>query len=77
MFPPCFCIHYRSLAGESTHEKPRILEVAEAIQNMNKSEEWRESQAKILKKSKEVEMNARKMEVVLNQSRYQGHSQSS
>lgn len=67
-FFPC-----RTTTGESDYDKPRILEVAEVVQNMDKLEEGKQLQEKAIKKGKESEMNARKMEVALNETRCNAH----
>lgn len=56
-------------SGESDYDKPRIVEIAEVMQNMDALEEGRKKQDKANKKSKEAELQARKLEVSLNELR--------
>lgn len=56
-------------AGESDYEKPRILEIAEVMQNIDSLDEGKKKQEKAIKKGKEAELQARKLEVSLNEIR--------
>lgn len=61
----CIC-HF---SGESDYEKPRVLEIAEVIKNMDALDEGKKTQEKAIKKGKEAELQARKLEVSLNETR--------
>ena len=56
-------------AGESDYEKPRILEIAEVMQNIDSLDEGKKKQERAVKKGKEAELHARKLEVSLNETR--------
>lgn len=56
-------------AGESDYEKPRILEIAEVMQNIDSLDEGKKKQERAIKKGKEAELHARKLEVSLNETR--------
>lgn len=64
--PPLVISDY---AGESVFDKPRILEIVDFIQNLDALDEGKKKQDKAIKKGKEAELHARKMEVVLNEVR--------
>lgn len=55
--------------GESDYEKPRILEIAEVMQNIDSLDEGKKKQEKAIKKGKEAELQARKLQVSLNEIR--------
>ncbi|CAM9385522.1 unnamed protein product, partial [Ectocarpus sp. 12 AP-2014] len=61
--------YYNSETGESDYDKPRILEIAEVINNINFLDEGKKKQEKAIKKGKEAELQARKLEVSLNEVR--------
>ncbi|CAB1117154.1 unnamed protein product [Ectocarpus sp. CCAP 1310/34] len=48
---------------ESDYDKPRILEIAEVINNIDSLDEGKKKQEKAIKKGKEAELQARKLEV--------------
>lgn len=56
-------------AGESDYEKPRILEIAEVMQNIDSLDEGKKKQEKAIKKGKEAELQVRKLQVSLNEIR--------
>lgn len=56
-------------SGESDYEKPRILEIAEAMQNMESLDAGKKKQERAIKKGKEAELHSRKLEVSLNEIR--------
>lgn len=55
--------------GESDYDKPRILEIAEVMQNIDSLDEGKKKQDKAIKKGKEAELQARKLQVSLNEVR--------
>lgn len=57
------------VSGESDYDKPRILEIAEVVQNMDALDEGKKKQEKAIKKGKEAELHSRKLEVSLNEIR--------
>ncbi|CAM9330763.1 unnamed protein product, partial [Ectocarpus sp. 4 AP-2014] len=61
--------YYNSETGESDYDKPRILEIAEVINNIDSLDEGKKKQEKAIKKGKEAELQARKLEVSLNEVR--------
>lgn len=61
-----FCV----IAGESDYDKPRILEIAEVVQNIDALGEGKKKQDRAVKKGKEAELHARKLEVSLNETRW-------
>lgn len=56
-------------AGESDYDKPRILEIAEVMQNIDSLDEGKKKQEKAIKKGKEAELQTRKLQVSLNEIR--------
>lgn len=56
-------------SGESDYTKPRALEISEVVRNTDAFEENKEKQEKAVKKGKEAELHARKLEVSLNEVR--------
>lgn len=61
--------HIPRQPGESDYDKPRILEIAEVVQNMDVLDEGKKKQDKAIKKGKEAELQARKLQVSLNEVR--------
>lgn len=55
--------------GESDYDKPRILEIAEVMQNIDSLDEGKKKQEKAIKKGKEAELQVRKLQVSLNEIR--------
>lgn len=53
-------------SGESDYTKPRALEISEVVRNTEAFEESKKKQEKAVKKGKEAELYARKLEVSLN-----------
>lgn len=60
---------FPGFSGESDYDKPRILEIAEVMQNIDSLDEGKKKQEKAMKKGKEAELQARKLEVSLNEKR--------
>lgn len=70
MIPVCGSLFFFcAIAGESGYDKPRILEIAEVVQNIDALDEGKKKQDKAVRKGKEAELHARKLEVSLNETR--------